>query len=195
MKFELNKVINDAIKLKKELIKLNPNISKAIDLMTLTLKKGNKIFICGNGGSAADAQHLAAEFLIRLRPKINRKPYPVISLAQDTSTLTACGNDIGFENIFKRNLEALANKKDLLITLSTSGNSKNIIKVLKFAKSKNIKSISFLGNKGGKCKGLSSIELEVPHENTARIQECHIFLGHFIFESVENRLLKVKSNV
>ena len=195
MKLELNKVINDAIKLKKELIKLNPNISKAIDLMTLTLKKGNKIFICGNGGSAADAQHLAAEFLIRLRPKINRKPYPVISLAQDTSTLTACGNDLGFENIFKRNLEALANKKDLLITLSTSGNSKNIIKVLKFAKSKNIKSISFLGNKGGKCKGLSSIELEVPHENTARIQECHIFLGHFIFESVENRLLKVKSNV
>ena len=82
--------------------------------MTLTLKKGNKIFICGNGGSAADAQHLAAEFLIRLRPKINRRPYPVISLAQDTSTLTACGNDIGFENIFKRNLEALANKKDLL---------------------------------------------------------------------------------
>ena len=134
MKFELNKVINDAIKLKKELIKLNPNISKAIDLMTLTLKKGNKIFICGNGGSAADAQHLAAEFLIRLRPKINRRPYPVISLAQDTSTLTACGNDIGFENIFKRNLEALANKKDLLITLSTSGNSKNIIKVLKFVK-------------------------------------------------------------
>ena len=195
MKFELNKVINDAIKLKKELIHLSTNISKAIDLMTITLKKGNKIFICGNGGSAADAQHLAAEFLIRLRPKINRKPYPVISLAQDTSTLTACGNDLGFENIFKRNLEALANKKDLLITLSTSGNSKNIIKVLKFAKSKNIKSISFLGNKGGKCKGLSSIELEVPHENTARIQECHIFLGHFIFESVENRLLKVKSNV
>jgi D-sedoheptulose 7-phosphate isomerase len=195
MKFELNKVINDAIKLKKELIKLNPNISKAIDLMTLTLKKGNKIFICGNGGSAADAQHLAAEFLIRLRPKINRRPYPVISLAQDTSTLTACGNDIGFENIFKRNLEALANKKDLLITLSTSGNSKNIIKVLKFAKSKNIKSISFLGNKGGKCKGLSNIELEIPHNNTARIQECHIFLGHFIFENVENRLLKIKSNV
>ena len=195
MKFELNKVINDAIKLKKELIHLSTNISKAIDLMTITLKKGNKIFICGNGGSAADAQHLAAEFLIRLRPKINRRPYPVISLAQDTSTLTACGNDLGFENIFKRNLEALANKKDLLITLSTSGNSKNIIKVLKFAKSKNIKSISFLGNKGGKCKGLSSIELEVPHENTARIQECHIFLGHFIFESVENRLLKVKSNV
>ena len=195
MKLELNKVINDAIKLKKELIKLNPNISKAIDLMTLTLKKGNKIFICGNGGSAADAQHLAAEFLIRLRPKINRRPYPVISLAQDTSTLTACGNDIGFENIFKRNLEALANKKDLLITLSTSGNSKNIIKVLKFAKSKNIKSISFLGNKGGKCKGLSNIELEIPHNNTARIQECHIFLGHFIFENVENRLLKIKSNV
>lgn len=189
MKSELKNVINDAIKLKKKLSKLSSDISKAIDLMTLTLKQGNKIFICGNGGSAADAQHLAAEFLIRLRPKINRRPFPVISLAQDTSTLTACGNDIGFENIFARNLEALANKRDLLIILSTSGNSKNIIKVLKFAKSNNIKSISFLGNKGGKCKGMSSIELVIPHTNTARIQECHIFLGHFIFEEVERKLI------
>ena len=88
------------------------------------MKNGNKIFTCGNGGSAADAQHLAAEFLIRLRPKINRRPYPVIALAQDTSTITACGNDLGYDNLFKRNLEALASKQDLLIVFSTSGNSK-----------------------------------------------------------------------
>ena len=95
-----------------------------------------KIFICGNGGSAADAQHLSAEFLIRLRPNVNRKPYPVISLAQDVSTITACGNDLGFEKIFERNLMALGSKKDLLLAISTSGQSKNIINVLKYAKKK-----------------------------------------------------------
>ena len=103
MEKHLKRVINDSVDLKKKLFKLSPQISKAIDLITSTLKKGNKILICGNGGSAADAQHLAAEFLIRLRPKINRSPYPVISLAQDTSTITACGNDLGFDNLFKRN--------------------------------------------------------------------------------------------
>lgn len=190
MEKHLKRVINDSVDLKKKLFKLSPQISKAIDLITSTLKKGNKILICGNGGSAADAQHLAAEFLIRLRPKINRSPYPVISLAQDTSTITACGNDLGFDNLFKRNFEALANKNDLLITLSTSGNSKNIIKVLKCAKIKKIRSISFLGNKGGKSKGLSNIEIIVPSNNTARIQECHIFIGHFIFQNVEDRLIK-----
>ena len=190
MEKHLKRVINDSVDLKKKLFKLSPQISKAIDLITSTLKKGNKILICGNGGSAADAQHLAAEFLIRLRPKINRSPYPVISLAQDTSTITACGNDLGFDNLFKRNFEALANKNDLLITLSTSGNSKNIIKVLKCAKIKKIRSISFLGNKGGKSKGLSNIEIIVPSNNTARIQECHIFVGHFVFQSAEDRLIK-----
>lgn len=190
MEKNFKRTIDDSIDLKKKLIKLSPQIFEAINQITLTLKKGNKILICGNGGSAADAQHLAAEFLIRLRPKINRKPYPVISLAQDTSTITACGNDLGFENLFKRNFEALANKNDMLITLSTSGNSKNIINVLKFARIKKIKSISFLGNKGGKSRGLSNIEIIVPSKNTARIQECHIFIGHFIFQSAEDKLIK-----
>lgn len=182
--------IRSSIKLKKSLLKLKPAVKNAITLVFNTLKSGNKVFICGNGGSAADAQHLAAEFLIRLRPKINRKPYPVISLAQDTSTITACGNDLGFHNLFKRNLEALANNGDMLIILSTSGNSENIIKVLKFAKLKKINSIAFLGNRGGKCKNLSNLEIIIPEQNTARIQECHMFLGHFIFENVENLLIK-----
>ena len=190
MSLKLKKSINESIKLKKNLIHLSKNIYKAIDLISKTLVTGNKIYICGNGGSAADAQHLAAEFLIILRPKVKRRPYPVITLAQDTSTITACANDIGFNNLFKRNLEALANPNDLLIVFSTSGNSKNILKVVKFAKSKNIKIISFLGNKGGNCKGLSDLDLIVPHKNVARIQECHIFLGHFIFENVEDLLIK-----
>ena len=190
MSLKLKKAIRDSVTIKKSLIKLEKDIYKSIDLICSTLMSGNKIYICGNGGSAADAQHLAAEFLIRLRPKINRKPYPVIALAQDTSTITACGNDLGFDNLFKRNLEALASRNDLLIVFSTSGNSKNILKVIKYAKLKKIKVLSFLGNKGGKCKGLSDLELIVKDKNTARIQESHIFLGHFIFENVEDILIK-----
>ena len=190
MSLKLKKAIKDSVTIKKSLIKLNKDIYRSIDLICSTLINGKKIYICGNGGSAADAQHLAAEFLIRLRPKINRKPYPVIALAQDTSTITACGNDLGFDNLFKRNLEALASRNDLLIVFSTSGNSRNILKVIKYAKLKKRKVLSFLGNKGGKCKGLSDLELIVKNKNTARIQESHIFLGHFIFENVEDILIK-----
>ena len=133
---------------------------------------------------------MAAEFLVRLRPNVNRRSYPVVSLAQDTSTITACGNDLGFENLFSRNLEGLANKNDLLMALSTSGNSKNILKVLKFSKKIGLKSLALLGNKGGKAKGIANLDIIVPEKNTARIQECHIFMGHFIFEQAENLLIK-----
>lgn len=186
------KIINQSISDKKKLIKLEKKIFESIGLISSTLKNGKKILICGNGGSAADAQHLAAEFLIRLRPNVNRRPFPVISLAQDTSTITACGNDLGYDNIFSRNLEALANFGDTLLVISTSGQSKNILKVLKKSKQMNINSIAFLGKKGGKCKGLADIELIVESNNTARIQECHIFLGHYIFEKVEDILVKEK---
>lgn len=184
--------IEDSIKLKKELFLLEKEVYKAISLITKTLKKGGKILLCGNGGSAADAQHLSAEFLVRLRPKINRKPYPVISLAMDTSTITACANDYDFKYLFSRNLEAIAKKNDLLICISTSGNSKNIIEVLKRAKKLNIKMLSLLGNDGGKAKKYSSHNIIVKSKNTARIQEMHIFLGHFMFECVENKLISRK---
>ena len=141
---KFKKTINEKIILENKVSHLSSEVKFSIDKIYKTLKKGGKIFLCGNGGSAADAQHLSAEFLVRLRPHVNRKPFPVISLALDTSTLTACGNDLGFEQIFARNLEALANKKDLLIAISTSGNSKNIINVLKYAKRKKIYSICFL---------------------------------------------------
>ena len=186
--------IEKSINIKKRLVNLESEVNEAISLLYKTLKRRNKVLICGNGGSAADAQHLAAEFLVRLRPKVNRRPYPVISLAQDTSTITACGNDLGFENIFQRNFEALASKDDVLVIFSTSGNSKNILKVLKYAKKRKISSIAFLGNNGGKSKKLGKIEIIVPEKNTARIQECHIFLGHFIFEQVENLLIRNDKN-
>ena len=193
-KFEnnLEKKINESIIAKRSLIDLSKEIKRAIFMITQKLNRGGKIMLCGNGGSAADAQHLAAEFIVRLKPKFNRKPIAAISLAQDTSTITACGNDFNFDVQFSRSLEALGKKEDILIAISTSGNSKNIINVLKTAKKMKISSVGFLGNKGGKAKKLCNIPLVVNSNNTARIQEAHIFLGHFIFETVENRLLNKK---
>ena len=190
MESQFKQEINNTILLKQKLFTLEQQVNKAINKISKTIKNNKKVLLCGNGGSAADAQHLAAEFLVRLRPKVNRKPFPVITLAQDTSTITACGNDLGFENLFLRTFEGIANKGDLLIVFSTSGNSKNIIKVLNYAKAKNFDSISFLGHKGGKSKGLSKLDIIVPEKNTARIQECHIFLGHFIFQKDENITIK-----
>jgi D-sedoheptulose 7-phosphate isomerase len=183
---QLSLNIETHIKLKE----LYPDIEKAIEIIHKKIKLGGKLMFCGNGGSAADAQHFSAEYLVRLRPNINRKPLPAISLAQDTSTLTACGNDYNFSNIFVRPFQALAKKNDVLIAITTSGNSLNVTKVLKEARSKKITTIGFLGNLGGKCKNYCDIKLIVPGKSTARTQECHIFLGHFILEQVENLIIK-----
>ena len=193
MQKEFNKIIKEKVDLDNMLLSLTSEISRSIQKVYTTLKRGGKIFLCGNGGSAADAQHLSAEFLVRLRPNVKRRPLPVISLALDTSTITACGNDLGFDKLFERNLAALGTKKDLLIAISTSGKSKNILNVLKYAKKNKIFSISLLGNNGGNAKNLSNLNIIVPSSNTARIQETHIFLGHFIFEQVENLILKKKN--
>ena len=187
--FKIKRAVSENIKLKKSLIKNYKNIEKIKNKILDCLKSSGKVFICGNGGSAADAQHLAAEFMVRLRPNINRNPYPVISLALDTSTLTACSNDYGYNNIFSRPLDALASKKDVLIIISTTGKSKNIIQVLKLAKKKKIISIGFLGRGGGEAKSLCNLNYLVPSNNVSRIQETHIFLGHLIFELVEDGLL------
>ena len=184
------KQLSQNIETHLQLENLLPEIEKAISVIYKKIKLGGKIMFCGNGGSAADAQHLAAEFIVRLRPHINRNPIPALTLAQDTSTLTACGNDYSFEDIFLRPFKALAKKNDVLICISTSGNSKNVLKVLKKAKKSKIYSICFLGKGGGKAKNICNKPLIVSSQNTARIQECHIFLGHFILEKVEDLLLK-----
>ncbi len=185
------KKIKESLKVKKSLNNkiFKKKISEGINILYQSLNNGGKIMLCGNGGSAADAQHLAAEFLVRLRPNINRSPIPAISLAQDTSTITACANDYSFNSLFSRNLDALGSEKDVLIAITTSGNSKNIIEVLKTAKKKKIFSIAFLGNNGGKAKDLADLSLLVPSKITARIQECHIFIGHIMFEAVEDLLI------
>ena len=186
---QLKKDINSNLITIKNLLNLNKEINQAISLIYRTIRGGNKVYICGNGGSAGEAQHLAAEFLVRLNPNKNRKAYPIISLAMDTSTLTACGNDFDFKFIFSRNLEALGTKKDLLIVLSTSGDSQNIIEVLKVAKKKKISSLSLLGFNGGKAKKYSDLNLIVDSNDVARIQEAHLFLGHFILNQVEKKLI------
>ena len=170
--------------------RFSKEITNSVNLVANTLANEGRIFLCGNGGSAADAQHLAAEYLIRLKKNVKRKAFPALSLAMDTSTLTACGNDLGFNKIFSRNLEALGKKNDLLIVLSTSGNSTNVLEALKLSKKMNLKSIALLGSKGGKMKRLADEEIIIPSNNVARIQESHIFLGHLIFELAEKIVIK-----
>ena len=186
---ELQNQLNENIIVHKNILKMSKDIIDVIKNINKKLKRGGKILFCGNGGSAADAQHLAAEFIVRLRPHVNRNPIPAITLAQDTSTLTACGNDYSFDDIFLRPFKALVKKDDILICISTSGNSKNILKVLKEAKKEKIYSVCFLGKGGGKAKKICSKPLVISSDNTARIQECHIFLGHFILEKVEDLII------
>ena len=186
---ELNSQLKENIKLHYSILEMSNDIIDIIKNIQKKLKKGGKILFCGNGGSAADAQHLAAEFIVKLRPHINRNPISAMTLAQDTSTLTACANDYKFDDIFLRTFKAFAEKNDILVCISTSGNSKNILKVLKYAKKKKVYSVGFLGNRGGKAKKICDKSLIISSNNTARIQECHIFLGHFILEKVEDNLI------
>lgn len=194
LKNKIQKDINESINVKKSLIKNNINqIIQASDICKNSLKKGGKIIFCGNGGSASDAHHLATELLVRLRPNINRKPISAISLNLDTTSITACGNDYSYNEYLSRMLEALGKKDDVLICISTSGNSKNILKVLNKAKKMNIESISLLGKNGGKAKKLSKNNIIIKSNSTARIQEAHICIGHILMELIEDSQINKKS--
>ena len=165
---------------------LQDDVQFASSLVVDTLKNGNKILLCGNGGSAADAQHIAAELTGRY--KTERKGLAGIALTTDTSAITAIGNDYGYDRIFDRQFEALVNECELLIGISTSGNSKNIISALKLAKQMNCKTIGFSGRDGGKMTELCDINLIVPSDDTPRIQEMHILFGHTICQIVDENL-------
>ncbi len=160
------------------------------DIMFDCIKNKKKLLFCGNGGSAADAQHLAAELLVRLRPNVNRNPIGALALCMDTSTITACGNDYGYEHLFERNIRALGHEGDVLVCISTSGNSKNLIFAAEVAQSMNITTIGFLGNNGGKLQKHCDHSLIIPSNITARIQECHIILGHSLMEYLEEKLIE-----
>ena len=188
----LSKIFQKSIDVKKEILQSNRlDILKEIgDEIVDSLINKKKLLLCGNGGSAADAQHLAAELLIRLKPFNNRDGIPAIALAQDTSTITACGNDYGFDLLFKRVLESIGNEGDSLLCISTSGNSKNIILAIEEAKKMGIKTFGFLGSGGGICKDNCDKAFIVPSNETGRIQESHITAGHALMEHIEDSLIK-----
>jgi D-sedoheptulose 7-phosphate isomerase len=182
--------IEDSIFTKQTLFK--KDTIELINEIALKLKsvieKGGKILFCGNGGSAADSQHLAAELVVRFRSSFPRPAIPAIALTTDTSILTACGNDFGFNQIFSRQVEALGNDKDALFAISTSGNSPNIIEAVKQARQKNMLTVGFLGGNGGELSSICDVNFIAPSDVTARIQETHILVGHILCELIEEYL-------
>lgn len=182
--------LTESADVKKSILRICYNdISRVADELINVVKNGKKIMFIGNGGSAADSQHLATEFMIRLSHDLDRPAIGAIALTTDTSNLTAGGNDIGFENVFARNVEGLGNEGDALFCFSTSGNSLNILKAIEKAKSKKIITIGLLGkNNGGKLKSVCDYSIVIPSENTQRIQEGHITVGHILCEIVEREV-------
>jgi D-sedoheptulose 7-phosphate isomerase len=169
--------------------KCTPYIHKAADLIIRSLKNKKKLLICGNGGSAADAQHIATELVIRMTRQ-NRPPMAAIALTTDTSMLTAGGNDIGFKNVFSRQVDALGQKGDILIAISTSGMSENVILAAKTAKKLGMLVIGLLGKTGGKLKNLVDIPIIIPSDDTQRIQEGHITVAHIICGILEDEMFR-----
>lgn len=164
---------------------IQPQILQACEMAVTTILAGNKIMFCGNGGSAADSQHLAAEFTGRY--KRERRGLPAIALTTDTSALTAIGNDYAYDRVFDRQVEALAQKGDLLIGISSTGNSANVINAFEMAKEKGCQTLGLSGKGGGKFAGKCDLNIVVPSDITARNQEMHILIGHIICQVVDDQ--------
>ncbi len=192
IKNKVKKTFLDSISVKQQIINESSYevLIEAGEYIADSISNGGKLLLCGNGGSAADAQHLAAEFLIRLTSDTNRESIPALTLAQDSSTLTACINDYGPDDIFKRVFSSLSSEGDTLLAITTSGNSKNIIETLKLAQQRGIYSLGFLGNKGGEAIEYCDAAFIVPDKITARIQESHITAGHALLQYIEDILLE-----
>lgn len=187
MKDTIIKIATDSIHAKEALIaRETANIAKAAELIISSLKSGNKILVFGNGGSAADSQHMAAELVGRFKKE--RKAWPAIALTTNTSILTAVANDYSYDVIFARQIEALGKSGDTAIGISTSGNSKNVIEAIRKAKAMGVKTLSLTGGDGGKLACESDVSIIVPSKDTPRIQECHLLVIHMICEIVENAL-------
>ena len=162
------------------------DLDRALELVRATVRGGGTLFFCGNGGSAADAQHLATEYVVRYMKR--RRAYPAVALTTDTSLLTAAGNDLGFEEIFARQVEALAKPGDLLIIHSTSGNSPNVLRAAEAARAKQVKVLAFAARDGGDLKRMSDHTVIVPTDRTDRAQEIHLCMEHAICEAIEREL-------
>ncbi len=178
--------INDAIDALELLRCCEPDYNNAVTALASAVESGNKILACGNGGSAADASHFMTELLCRFRD--DRRPLPGVTLAADGSFLTAAGNDYGFESVFARQVEGLGREGDILVAISTSGNSANIRLAIETAKARGLTTIALLGRDGGDARGLADIEIIISHQHTARIQEAQKVLIHALCEGMERRL-------
>ena len=179
--------LQESIDTKKALLSANLDVIREIaDVIIKAYKDKRCVYLIGNGGSAADAQHIAGELIGRF--KINRRPLPAIALTTDTSVITAIANDFGYETCFARQIEALAKPGDILLAFSTSGNSKGILNAVQVAKSLRAITIGFTGKDGGLLKSVVDICLKIPSDNTPRIQECHITVGHIVCSIVEKEL-------
>jgi len=190
--------IQESIAVKNRLLSNSiTDIEAAGRILSDAFKAGNKLLICGNGGSAADAQHLATELIIRYRGGHERKSLPAISLVTDSSAITACANDYGFDRVFARQVEGLGSQGDVLWGISTSGNSENILQAFIEAKNKNIKTILFTGSDGGRilkhANNKVDVAIKVPSDDTARIQESHIMVGQILCAVVEKELFGLVS--
>ena len=177
------KEINEHIKVANLVLELAPVIEDASEMVISTIKSSNRIYLFGNGGSAADAQHIAAEFTGRYVKE--RKGLPAIALTTDTSAITAISNDYGFDYIFERQIQALAHKGDLLIGISTSGNSANVIKALKYGQTIGCKTLALTGLGGGSAANYCDINIAINSKVTARVQEMHILIGHIICKAID----------
>jgi D-sedoheptulose 7-phosphate isomerase len=170
-------------------VELADAVVGVVDVCEASLRGGGKVIFCGNGGSAADSQHLATEMLIRLRGSVERASWPALALTLDTSMLTAAGNDYGYERVFERPLRGLGRAGDVLFGITTSGRSANVVRALQAAREMGIVTVGLLGGGGEPARGLCDHLLLVPDQETARIQECHIALGHAVLELLEDRLV------
>lgn len=180
---KLDVALNEHQTVISSLSSLESEIKTAVEMMTACFANGGTVYVCGNGGSASDAQHFAAELTGRFEK--TRKGYPAVALTTDTSALTAIANDFGFDRIFARQLESLGRESDLLFLISTSGNSSNLLETCRQAKAQGIKTIGLLGRDGGELKQFVDLALVVHGERTSRVQEAHIFLLHFLCEAFE----------
>ena len=165
---------------------LEAEMDGALALVQATVKRGGTLFFCGNGGSAADAQHMATEYVVRYMR--NRRAYPAIALTTDTSLLTAAGNDLGFDHVFSRQVEALAKPGDLLVIHSTSGNSPNVLRAAEAARAKGVKVLAFSARDGGALRALADHNVVIPTTRTDRAQELHLCIEHVICDVVEQSL-------
>jgi D-sedoheptulose 7-phosphate isomerase len=184
----LDRAINDSVRTLESLKNLEREVTRAADVIEQCLRAGNKLLVCGNGGSATDASHFATELVVRFVK--NRPAFPAICLTSDSGILTAAGNDYGFDEIFARQVAAFGVPGDVLICLTTSGKSKNVVRALQEAKPRGLKTIAFLGRDGGSTVGIADLDLLVKSDSTARVQEAHHLLLHVLCEIIETRLDK-----